>query len=464
MVANTIAHQRWLSPSRLILLAGLLALLATRVELLHAQDTARSVHLLAVRGVINPPLASYVERALRNASEQNARLVIIQLDTPGGLDTSMRAVTQAILASPVPVAVYVAPSGARAASAGLFILMASHFAAMAPGTNTGAAHPVSLGGDSTDPVLASKIENDASAAIRGLAAARGRNAAWAERAVRESVSITAHEALEMNVINIVAQDLDDLLRQMDGRTVTTTEGQVTLQVATAPRVEASMTLVESLLHVISDPNIAFILLSVGSLGILAELYNPGTFLPGITGVIALILALFALGNLPTNWAGVALVGFAVILFIGELYTEGFGVLGIGALVAFVLGGLLLFLPFGPVSPTLPDLSVSPWVLGGITLAMGAFLLLLVTQVARARRAPAMTGTEQFIGQTATVRQDLAPRGRVWFKGQTWFAEAPSRQTVLTGQKVRIVGVEGLTLIVDPLAPPSAVPEEERKKG
>ena len=446
------------------LLLGLLTLFALRVDSLHAQTRAGAIHLLEIRGVINPPVASYVERALRNANEQDARLVVIQLDTPGGLDTSMRAINQTILASPVPVAVYVTPPGARAASAGLFILMASHIAAMAPGTNTGAAHPVGLGGDATDPVLAAKIENDAAATIRGLAAARERNAAWVERAVRESVSITAQEALELKVVEIFARDLDDLLRQMDGRTVTTTAGPVTLQVANAPRVDAQMTLVETLLHILSDPNIAFILLSVGSLGILAELYNPGTFLPGITGVIALILAFFSLGNLPTNWAGVALVVFAVILFIGELYTEGFGVLGIGALVAFLLGGLLLFLPFGPVSPSLPDLSVSPWVLGGITLAMGAFLLLLVTQVTRARRAPAMTGAEHFIGQTATVHQDLAPRGRVWFEGQTWFAETPSRQTVLTGQKVRVVGVEGLTLMVEALEPPSAAQGEESKKG
>ena len=330
------------------LLLGLLTLFALRVDSLHAQTRAGAIHLLEIRGVINPPVASYVERALRNAHEQDARLVVIQLDTPGGLDTSMRAINQTILASPVPVAVYVTPPGARAASAGLFILMASHLAAMAPGTNTGAAHPVGLGGDATDPVLAAKIENDAAATIRGLAEARGRNAAWVERAVRESVSITAQEALELKVVEIFARDLDDLLRQMDGRTVTTTAGPVTLQVANAPRVEAQMTLVETLLHILSDPNIAFILLSVGSLGILAELYNPGTFLPGITGVIALILAFFSLGNLPTNWAGVALVVFAVILFIGELYTEGFGVLGIGALVAFLLGGLLLFLPLGPV--------------------------------------------------------------------------------------------------------------------
>ncbi len=435
---------------RAYVMVWLLGLLSLGVGLVHAQPAQGAVHLLEIRGVINPPVASYVDRALREAAERNASLVVIQLDTPGGLDTSMREINQRILASPVPVAVYVAPSGARAASAGLFMLMASHIAAMAPGTNTGAAHPVGLGGETADPVMTAKVENDAAATIRGLATARGRNAEWAERAVRESVSVTAQEALDLKVIDLVARDLDDLLRQLDEREVTTAAGTETLSVSRAPRVDASMTLVEQLIHIISDPNLAFILLSLGSLGLIAEFYNPGALLPGIVGVIALILAFFSLGNLPTNWAGVALLVFAVILFIGELYTEGLGVLGLGALVAFVLAGLLLFLPFGPVSPTLPDLSVSPWVLGGITLTMGAFMLLLMTQVVRARRAPLRSGAEHYIGQTATVQRDLDPRGRVWFEGQTWFAETAERRKVSAGQRVRIVGLDGLTLIVEPM--------------
>lgn len=420
-----------------------------------AQAGEASVFILSIRGVINPPVASYVQRALREASERNAQLIVMQLDTPGGLDSSTRELNQAILSSPVPVAVYVAPSGARAASAGLFILMASHIAAMAPGTNTGAAHPVGLGGDDIDPVLAAKVENDAAATIRGLATSRGRNAEWAERAVRESVSVTAQEALDLKAIDLIARDTDELLSQLESRMVTTTAGTLTLRPGGAPRVEAPMTFIETFLQLLSDPNIAFILLSLGSLGLLAELYNPGALLPGITGVIALILAFFSLGNLPTNWAGVALLGFAVLLFVGELYTEGFGVLGIGAVVAFVLGGLLLFLPFTPAPPTLPDLRVDPWLLGGVTLGLGTFMVVLTTQAARARRAPPMTGFEHYAGQTAMVHQELAPRGRVWFEGQTWFAQTTSGQTVPKGQPVRIVRLEGLTLIVEPIAPANA---------
>lgn len=422
--------QLWISPAR-------------------AQPAFQAVHILEVRGVINPPVVNYVQRVLEDAVQLDARLVVMLLDTPGGLDTSMREITQAILASPVPVVVYVAPPGARAASAGLFILVSAHFAAMAPGTNTGAAHPVGLGGD-VDEVAATKAVEDAAATIRTLALQRGRNADWAERAVRESVSVTEREALELEVIEVIARNLDHLIEQLHGSTVETTAGEITLDVLGAPRQEVPMNFAENFLHVISDPNIAFILLSVGSIGIIAELYNPGTFIPGITGVIALILAFFALGNLPTNWAGVALVALAIILFIAELSTEASGVLGIGALVAFLLGGLMLFQPFRPASPALPDLSVNPWLVGSATATMGAFMLLVMAQVVRSRRSPIMTGHEHFIGQTATVHRDLNPRGRIWFEGQTWFAEAPAGKEVLAGQKVRILELRGLTLLVEPL--------------
>lgn len=414
-----------------------------------AQSSRDAVHVLEVRGVINPPAANYLLRALREAQEQEARLVIIQMDTPGGLDTSMREMTQAILASPVPVAVYVAPSGSRAASAGLFILVASHVAAMAPGTNTGAAHPVGLGGD-TDDVSESKAVNDAAATIRALANQRGRNAEWAEQAVRESVSATDQEALELDIIDVIASDIPDLLRKVDGMPVQTAAGEVVLDVAGAPIFEAPMNFAENFLHVISDPNIAFILLSVGSIGIIAELYNPGALIPGITGVISLILAFFSLGNLPTNWAGVALIALAIGLFIAELNAEGIGVLGVGAVIAFLLGGLMLFRPFRPESPALPDLSVDPWVLGLATTAMAGLIFLVLTQLAKARRLPIRTGAEYYIGRTARVYQELKPRGQVWFEGQTWTAELQTGQEAPSGSKVRIVGREGLTLLVEPV--------------
>jgi len=412
-----------------------------------AQALGGAVYIVEIEGVINPPVANYLERALNEAAVQDAVLVVIRLDTPGGLETSMRLMMQDILASPVPVAVYVNPAGARAASAGLFVLTAGHIAAMTPETNTGAAHPVGLSGE-TDEVMSAKAVNDAAATIRALATERGRNPEWAEQAVRESVSITAQEALELNVIEVVATDLDDLLRQIDGQTVHTTSGEITLQVSEAPHVDFPMTFPERLLHVISDPNIAFILLSVGGIGLIAELYNPGTFIPGVIGAIALILAFFSLGNLPTNWAGVALIGLALALFIGELYTEGTGFMGFGAVVAFLLGGLILFRPIQPVSPVLPRLGVDPWVIGLATFMMGGSLIFVVGQIVRSRREPIRTGYEHFFGQTARVHRDLNPRGRVWFEGQTWNAELQAGGNVPVGGKVRIVGMEGLTLIVE----------------
>jgi membrane-bound serine protease (ClpP class) len=362
--------------------------------------------------------------------------------------------TQAILASPVPVAVYVAPAGSRAASAGLFVLVSSHVAAMAPSTNTGAAHPVGLGGGEADEVMVDKVVNDAAATIRTLAEQRGRNAAWAERAVRESVSITEKEALELGVIDIVARDLDHLLEQIQGRSVQTAAGEVVLDVLSAPRYEAPMNFAENLLHVVSTPDIAFILLSIGTIGLIAELYNPGTFIPGIAGLIALIFAFFALGNLPTNWAGVAFIVLAIVLLVAELNTDGTGVLGIGATVAFLLGGLILFRPLRTPSPAWPDLSVNPWLLGVSTALLGVLILLLAAQLARTRHAPILTGTEKYIGQVARVYQDLAPRGRVWFDSQLWFAETRQQQPVPAQQPVRIVGMDGLTLIVEPVAKPA----------
>lgn len=418
----------------------------------YGQDEPGAVYRAEIRGIINPPVANYLERVLDDAEANNASLVVIELDTPGGLDNSMREMIQAILASPVPVATYVSPSGSRAASAGLFILMASHIAAMTPGTNTGAAHPVGLGGGDTDETTTAKVVNDAAATIRSLAERRDRNAEWSERAVRESVSITAQEALEMDVIDIVAPSLEELLQELDGRSVETNQGVIELQVSNAPRHNVSMNFAERLLHTISDPNIAFILLSVGSIGIIAELYNPGVLIPGITGVISLILAFFALGNLPTNWAGAALIGLAVILLLAELQTDSTGVLAVGGLVAFVLGGLILFRPLETGSPARPDLRVSPWLLGGTLVAMTAFFFLVIGQLIRARLAPIQTGQERFIGQTAEVRRSLSPQGRVWFQGQAWFAKTVDEQEVEAGHMVRIVDTDGLTLIVEPVEP------------
>jgi membrane-bound serine protease (ClpP class) len=415
----------------------------------HAQSESGRVYIAEVRGVISPPVANYLIRVLDEAEFANASLIIIKLDTPGGLDTSMREIIQAILDSPVPVATYVTPTGARAASAGLFILMSSHIAVMSPSTNTGAAHPVGLG-EEADETMSAKIENDAAAYIRSLAALRERNITWAEQAVRESVSVTDQEALELNVIDLVASNLDGLLEQIDGQSIGTATGSITLRVANAPRYEASMTFPERFLHVILDPNFAFILLSIGSIGIIAELYNPGALVPGITGIISLILAFFALGNLPTNWAGVGLIVLALILFIAELNTETTGVLAVGGIVAFLLGASILFRPFQTGSPALPDVQVSPWLVAVTTTGMAAFTLLVIRQVLLTRKSPPLTGYEQFFGQIVPVRRALRPDGRVWFQGQMWFARTQSGQEIETGKDVRIVGVDELTLIVEPL--------------
>ncbi|HSM55056.1 MAG TPA: nodulation protein NfeD [Candidatus Sulfomarinibacteraceae bacterium] len=431
------------------LFTALCGLFVAVVGSAYAQPERGAVYLVEIEGVINPPVANYLLRVLEEAARQDARLVVVQLDTPGGLDRSMREMTQAILASPVPVAVYVAPPGARAASAGLFILVSAHVAAMAPSTNTGAAHPVGLGGEA-DEVMMSKVVNDAAATIRTLAEQRGRNAQWSEQAVRESVSITENEAQELNVIEIVARDLDDLLRQVDGLTVETASGEVTVDVAGAPLHASPMHFAERFLHVLTDPDIAFILLSVGSIGLIAELYNPGALFPGITGVISLILAFYSLGNLPTNWAGVALIVLAVILFTAELSTDGTGVLGGGAVIAFLLGGLFLFRPFQPASPALPDLSVSPWLVVVSTGTMAGFIFLVLGQVMRTRQTPVMTGYEHYAGQIVVVHESLKPRGRVRFQGQLWFAEGPSGEEIAAGRRVKILGVEDLTLIVEPV--------------
>jgi membrane-bound serine protease (ClpP class) len=439
-------------PIRLAVYCSIMVLgvILLSINPVYAQPAPGSVHILEINGVINPPVENYIRRTVQDAQQQDASLIIIKMDTPGGLDTSMRQIIQMMLSSTVPVAVYVSPSGSRAASAGLFILTAAHIAAMAPGTNTGAASPVALGGDAEDVSMTKAVE-DAAAFIRSLAIQQGRNAEWVERAVREAVSITEREALEINVIEIVADDVDDLIGQIHGRTVRAAAGDVTLNVADAPHHEASMNFAENFLHVISDPNIAFILLSVGSIGIIAELYNPGALFPGIFGAISLILAFFSLGNLPTNWAGVALLALGIGLFIAELYVEGFGPLGVGALAAFLLGGMMLFQPFRPAPPAWPDLSVNPWLLGTATAMMGGFMFFVMAQLVRSRKAPIKTGHEQFIGQIVTVNQDLNPSGRVWFQGQHWYATVqPPDVIVESGKKVRIIGIESLTLITEPL--------------
>jgi membrane-bound serine protease (ClpP class) len=406
----------------------------------------REVRLLTIDGVINPLTARYLQRELRKAASARAELVLLRLDTPGGLESSMRKMTEAILASRVPVAVYVAPPGARAASAGMFLTIAAHVAAMAPGTNIGAAHPVGIGGGRADSVMTGKVVNDAAALARALAAERGRNATWVEEAVRRSVSITAAEALERDVIDLVARDLNELLRQLDGRQLRTSAGEVTVRTAGVRLVEQPMRLHELILHVITDPNVAYLLFTFAMVGIMAELYNPGMIFPGLTGVVSLMLALVAFGSLPINWAGVLLLLLAAGLTIGELYAEGFGVLGVGAVVAFVLGSLLLYEPFGVPSPSLPAVRVSPWLIAATAGGMSAFLVLVARALVRAQRTPVAMGPQAMVGRSGVALSSLEPTGQVRVNGEVWSAVVED-EPITAGESVEVAGVEGVTLRV-----------------
>lgn len=410
------------------------------------QEERGEVYVATLEGVINPLSASYVSRAVDRAERADARALVMQMDTPGGLDSSMREIIKDIVGSRIPVVVYVAPSGARAASAGMFITISAHVAAMAPGTNIGAAHPVSLGGEQQDEVMTEKVVQDAAATARSLATLRDRNADWAERAVKESVSATSEEALRLNVIDLIAPNMDNLLEKIDGRRITTEAGEVVLHLQGARRVDIPMTLVERLLHIITDPNIAYLLLSLGVIGIIAELYNPGTFISGTIGVISLVLAFVALGSLPIGWAGIGLMVLAVALAIGELSTAGFGALGVGAIAAFVVGSLLLFVPVTPVSPSLPAVRVNPWVIVLVTATFVLFFVLVIRKALQSRRMPVTTGIESLIGKHGRAATGLDPSGRVAIAGEDWTAESVEDH-IEAGTMVEVVGVTGVVLQV-----------------
>ena len=403
-----------------------------------------------VEGTIDTVNAQYLARVLDHARSARAAAVVIEMDTPGGTDTAMRRMTQHMLASPVPTIVYVSPSGARAGSAGVFIAMAADVAAMAPGTNIGAAHPVALGGGEIDKTMSEKITNDAAAYIRTLAEAKKHNADWGEKAVRESASITENQALDLKVIDVVARDLPGLLEEVSGRQVTTGAGPMVLATRGAPIERVPMSFAESVLHVLIDPNIAYLLLSIGTIGIIAELYHPGMWFPGITGVIALILAFVGLDTLPTNWGGVALIGLAMLLFILELYVPSHGILAIGGVAAFVLGSLLLYTPLAPTAPVFPGVGVSPWLIALVTALIAGFFLIVIraaVQVHRRRRKPAEgLQLETLVGATGVATTDLAPNGTAQMQSELWSATADG-ETIRAGETVEVVAVEGLRLKV-----------------
>ncbi|MCI0400162.1 MAG: nodulation protein NfeD [Gammaproteobacteria bacterium] len=424
----------------------------------------RYATILTIDDAIGPATGDYVHRGLEQAREGGAELVIIRVDTPGGLDTAMRDMIRDIIASPIPVVVYVAPSGARAASAGTYLLYAAHIAAMAPGTNLGAATPIQLGGvpdisppegagekekdkdqgaaDDSDSAMQKKIVNDAVAYIRSLAEMRHRNAEWAEQAVREAASLPAKEALSQGVIDIMAGDVSELLSELDGREVNvlgrdiklSTQGLITQAIDPDWR--------SRLLAVITNPNVAYILMLLGVYGLIFELANPGAVLPGVMGAICLLLALYALQVLPVNYAGLALIILGIVFMISEMFVSSFGVLGIGGVIAFVIGSVILFDTDGG------QLAISVPLIGTLALVSAGFFMVIMGMALKVHRRPVVSGMEEMVGIQGEVLEDFNGSGRVRAHGESW--QARSDSPLRRGQRVRITRLEGLTLVVEPI--------------
>jgi membrane-bound serine protease (ClpP class) len=395
---------------------------------------------VVVDDIIHPVAEEFIGRALDEGARVDAAAVVIELSTPGGLDDSTRDIVERIFRSPVPVIVYVHPSGARAASAGFFILQAADIAAMAPGTNTGAAHPVLLG-EKLDDVMKMKLQNDAAAFIRTIAQRRGRNVAAAEGAVREAKSFTEDEALQQKSIDIVAPNLEGVLRAAHGREIRRFDGKTTrLNVANQEIRTLDMTLRQKLLSWIMNPNVAFILMSLGMLAIWAEFNHPGAILPGVVGLIAILLAVFALNLLPTRFAGVALIVVAFGLFALEAKFTSYGIFGVGGVICMILGALLL------VDGPIPELRVSLLTALVVSIPIGVIAVFLMALVLRAHSAPVKTGTEGMIGEIGVARTDVGADGKVFVHGELWNATAP--HAVSAGSRVRVAAVDGLRVVVE----------------
>ena len=430
-------------PAPLVLVASLLfGPLASLVSpwLAPASGAGSPVVVATYEGVINPVTAEYLHDALAFAEANRAQLLVVKLDTPGGLVTSMQTMVKSIVNAPLPVAVYVSPSGGRAASAGVFITLAGHVAAMAPGTNIGAAHPVAMGGE-MDKTMKEKAENDMAASIKTLAEQRGRNVKWAEDAVRKSVSVTEKEALDLKVIDFVVEDVPALLAKLDGRKVALANGSVTLQTKGAETLAFPMGWRLEALKALSDPNIAMLLMTIGTIGILAELYNPGAILPGIVGAISLILAFYSLQSLPINYAGLLLIVLGIVFFVLEIKVTSYGLLTLGGIAAMTLGGLLL------VKTDAPFMQVSLSFLLPTVLTAAAIMFTMAWLAMKARQRAPVTGKESMIGEIARARTDVAPRGEVFLHGELW--EATSETPIRKGDEAEVQSVEGLTLKVVP---------------
>jgi membrane-bound serine protease (ClpP class) len=403
-------------------------------------SNAGQIYLLKIDGIINPVIAEFIEKNLDNANKGDVRAVIIQLDTPGGLDLSMRTIVKAIMNSGVPVVVYVSPTGARAASAGVFITMAADIAAMAPGTNIGAAHPVALGDKKIDSDMAKKIENDAVAYIKGIAQKRGRNTVWAEEAVRKSVAIPAEEALNKKVIDLIAKDLNELIEKIDGREVETSRGKFRLITKGAEIYNVKMGFRYRILDTLSNPNIAYILMMLGLAGLYFELAHPGAIFPGVIGALCLILAFYSFQTLPVNYAGVLLILMGIVMFILEMKVASFGLLTLGGIISMLLGSIMLF-----ESPS-PLFRVSWSVLITTMVIVSLFFAVVATLAFKAWLRKPSVGAKGLLGEIGEAKTRIDPKGKVFVHGEIW--NAWSDVVIEEGEKVRVVEVSGLVLKVE----------------
>lgn len=422
--------------------------LALSLPIVARAQAGAHVNVLTVSGAIDTWNEGYINRGIGLSEQDGAQAVIIILNTPGGSLNAMNNITSRMLNARVPTIVFVYPQGAWAGSAGTFITLAGNIAAMAPNTTIGAAHPVSASGEDISSDERDKITNFSVSIIQNIARARGRNAEWAANAVKSSVAATAQEAYDLKVIDLIANDVNDLLNQVDGKTVKTVIGEATLHTKQIGVNYVDMNFAELFLHTLVDPTIALILLQIGLLAIAVELYNPGATIPAIVGGICLVLAFVALGNLPVNWGGVILIVLSVIMFILDVKVTGFA-LTVGGLVMFVLGALLLFTPFTPPSPTMPVLErveISPVAIIVLGLLMAGFFVLLLGAAVRGRNFPVVSGVESLVGATGIAISDLAPRGMVRVRGEEWSAESVNG-SIMNGEAIQVVSVEGLRLQV-----------------
>ncbi len=456
---------RWL-----LLLTALLGAALLRAAPDETVGETGKAHLLEVKGAIGPATADYLKRGIKDAATANAKLVILRIDTPGGLDSSMRDIIRDILASPVPVAAWVAPNGARAASAGTYIMYAAHVAAMAPATNLGSATPVSIGGIPSPPTLPKptekpdaakdagqnekeepakpegamerKVINDAVAYIRGLARLRGRNIEWAEQAVRKAANLSAVEALEQGVIDFIAADLPELLGKADGREVSIGTGKLKLATKSLAIIEIEADWRTEFLAVITNPNVAYILMLLGVYGLFFELANPGVVLPGVIGGICLLLALYAFQVLPVNYAGLALILLGIIFMVSEMFLPSFGALGIGGVIAFVAGSIIL------MDTTVPGFGISLPLIFSVALTTAAFFMVVVGMALKARTRPVVSGAEEMVGSAGESNGAFEIHGSVHVRGEIW--QAQTKVALVDGQPVRVIAMDGLVLHVEPL--------------